>query len=154
CRQPGAHLGRCNPLVVAALGQGFGDARGGVDAQVGFDQRIFEFLQRVSVELPLAENADDVLRQFGRSLGEAGLEALEPALLLGRLGGVGGPKLGLALRWLRRRVRLLAGRWSNGLRRRGGWAAKAAKEAARSVGRVAHEAHVGASGSPCNSRSL
>ena len=83
--QHGAHLLRRDLLVVAALRQGLGDAHGRLDAQVRLNQQVLELLQRISVELPLGEDAGDVFGQARRRLGQPGLEALEPALLLRRL---------------------------------------------------------------------
>jgi hypothetical protein len=49
---------------VTALRQRGGDARGGLDAKIGLDQQVLKLLQRICIELPLRENAGDVLRQL------------------------------------------------------------------------------------------
>ena len=114
----GAHLRRGDLLVVAALRKGLGDAHGGLDAQIRLDQQVLQLLQRISVELPLGEDAGNVFGELGRRLGQSGLEALEPAQLLRRRLG-GGWRRELRLGRGGRKVLLQRGNRFGGLRPRG-----------------------------------
>src|SRR5262245_33411131 len=134
------HLSGCDLLVVAALGEGLGDAHGRLDAEVSLDQQIFELLQGISIELPLGEEPGNILRQTRRGLGEPSLEALKPPLLPWWLRLALGDRVGRLDVRDRRLRRRLPGYW----RRRRLRTAKEAHEAARFGGRIAHDANLGA----------
>ncbi len=53
-------------LAVALGGQRIGDAHGGLDAEIGLDQQVFEILQRLVVELALGEERGDLAGQLRR----------------------------------------------------------------------------------------
>ena len=121
--------------------------------EVGLDQQVLQLLQRISVELPLGEDAGDVFGQFGRGLGQAGLEALEPARFSRRLGGGGGVTPAAAAAAVHGGCGAAAASAGSGAAAPArGRTAKAAEEATGFCGLVAHGAHVGASSSPCNRR--
>ena len=77
----GADFFRRDFLVVAALADGFGDAAGHGDAEIGLDQRVFEFLQGVITQLTLGENVADALAERRGGARQALFEPLPPGFL-------------------------------------------------------------------------
>ena len=128
-------------LLMAALGQGLGDAHRRLHAQVRLDEQVLQLLQRIRVELPLGEDAGDILRQPGRRLGQACLEALEPALLW-----AASQQVLSATRLQRQETQpcRFAGTGSLGL------APERAEQSARFCRLVVHAAHLVAATSPRN----
>ncbi|MNT87251.1 hypothetical protein D3C72_2276440 [compost metagenome] len=51
-------------LAIALRRQGAGDAHRGLDAEIGLDQQVFEFLQRVFIQLALGEQRGDLACQL------------------------------------------------------------------------------------------
>ncbi len=68
-------------LVVTAFRQLGDDTARCLDAEVGTDEKIFEIVEGVAVELLLSDEAGDAFGEPRRGFGEAFLEALEPAAL-------------------------------------------------------------------------
>ena len=68
-------------LAIALGGQRIGDAKGGLYAEIGLDQQIFQFLQRVFVELALGEERGNLARELRRCAGKTLPQSLEPAEL-------------------------------------------------------------------------
>ena len=93
------------PSVVTAACDPRADARGHGDAEIGLDQHLFQPVEHVVVELPLGDDAREIVRQCARGAGEPRAELVEPApSWLGHGRGFGFLFLALAGRqFLRRR---------------------------------------------------
>jgi hypothetical protein len=78
-----AHLLVGDFLAEAFLAELVDQARRHADAEVGFDQRVLQLVERLLVELLLGEQAGDALGDPLGRLGETRAQARQPALLFG-----------------------------------------------------------------------
>ena len=87
-RHDAAHLVAGDVLAIAARGKRVGDPHRRLDAEIGLDEHVFEILQRVVVELPLGEDAGNVVGELARGPRQAGGQPADPAFGRRCFGGV------------------------------------------------------------------
>ena len=118
--------------------------------KIRLDQRVLKLLERISVELPLGEDAGDVLGQVARALAQAGLKTLEPAVSSVATSAVGAAEIG---GWAGVGRRSLGGAGPASSAQRAWPAPRRGGRGQTNLGfwgRVAHGAYVCARASPCN----